>query len=115
MPFAAPAMTGWVDDSSVWPQGIYEWREVIAFAASIVFSYLTGMLLGRLSLSKKSKTLSYQPSHPLLSSVLTGLGDEHVPAATLQVISKKINEVFTAIVAIATTIMAIYTGLKGLL
>jgi hypothetical protein len=39
-------ITSLVDHSPVWPQNLFEWREVLEYSASIAFSFLTGMLLG---------------------------------------------------------------------
>ena len=39
-------ITSLVDKSPVWPQNLFEWKEVLEYSASIAFSFLTGMLLG---------------------------------------------------------------------
>lgn len=108
-------VTSHVDGSPIWPQTIYVWRDLIEFAASISFSYITGMLLGRLSFLKSSNltnsaTVNQRPS----GRWLIDKEDERVQSASLQIIAKKINELTATIGAIVTTIVAIYTGLKGL-
>lgn len=110
------AVTSYVDDSPIWPQTIYVWRDLIEFATSITFSYVTGMLLGRLSfLKSNSPVTSAVVSRQTSVSWLLNKNDEHMPSASLQIIAKKINEFTATIAAIVTTIVAIYTGLKGLL
>jgi hypothetical protein len=109
-------VTSHVDDSPVWPQTIYVWRDLINFSASISFSYLTGMLLGRISFLKSNSTIT---TTSITSDTTGGLflekNEERVSSTTLQIIAKKLNELITTIGAIVTTIIAIYTGLKGLL
>ena len=109
-------VTSYVDDSPIWPQTIYVWRDLIEFATSITFSYVTGMLLGRLSfLKSNSPVASAVVSRQTSVSWPLNKNDEHVPSASLQIIAKKISEFTATIGAIVTTIVAIYTGLKGLL
>ena len=109
------AVTSYVDDSPIWPQTIYVWRDLIEFAASISFSYITGMLLGRLSFLKSNSIMvSTSVNRQTSGSWLADKNDERVPSASLQMIAKKISEFTATIGAIVTTIVAIYTGLKGL-
>lgn len=109
-------VTSYVDDSPVWPQTIYVWRDLIDFSASITFSYVTGMLLGRLSFLKSNSTITPTSLIPLTAGGwLLDKNEERVPSNSLSIIAKKINEFAATIGAIVTTIVAIYTGLKGLL
>lgn len=108
------AVTSFVDDAPMWPQSIYVWRDLIEFAASISFSYVTGMFLGRLSFLKKRNTSSRTPSNRKSDQWLIDTDDERAQSASLQFIAKKISEFTTTLGAIITTIIAIYTGLKGL-
>ncbi|MFY9137258.1 hypothetical protein [Zwartia sp.] len=109
-------VTSHVDDSPIWPQTIYVWRDLIEFAMSITFSYVTGMLLGRLSFLKSNSPVT---STTVITHTAGGWfldkNEEQVPSASLQIIAKKINEFTATLGAIITTIIAIYTGLKGLL
>ncbi len=109
------AITGLVDHTAIWPQSIYEWREVIEYAASITFSFLSGMLLGGLLNTRKTDLPDGRKKHPLLGEMMGRLGKEQASPANLQVVAKKLNELATAGTALFTTGMAIYTGLKGLL
>lgn len=107
--------TSYVDESPLWPQTIYIWRDLIEFAASISFSYMTGMLLGRRSFLKSINiTTSSTAAHPASSGWLSDKNEERLPSVSLEIVAKKINEFTATIGAIVTTIVAIYTGLKGL-
>ena len=108
------AATSYVDDSPIWPQTIYVWRDLIEFAASISFSYLTGMFLGRLSFLKSKSITTAAALNRKSDGWLIDTNDERAPSPSLQFIAKKISEFTTTIGAIVTTIIAIYTGLKGL-
>jgi hypothetical protein len=109
-------VTSYVDDTSVWPQTIYVWRDLIDFSASISFSYMTGMLLGRLSFLKLNNAITPTSVIPhTAGGWLLDKNEERASSTSLQIIVKKINEFAAAIGAIVTTIVAIYTGLKGLL
>jgi len=98
------------------PQGRVEWREFAEYAASVGFSYLTGMLLGRL--------LSFR-AEPLTSGALLGGGWKVALARHLvsgppnikkiEAAVNRINEVSNTAVAFGTTALSLYTGLKGLL
>lgn len=109
------AVTSHVDHSPIWPQTIYVWRDFVEFAASIAFSYITGMLLGRLSFLKSNSALKVSADGLHASGNWLSNKDENQAAsASVQIIAKKINEFTATIGAIVTTIVAIYTGLKGL-
>lgn len=108
------AATSFVDDSPIWPQSIYVWRDLIEFAASISFSYLTGMLLGRLAFLKSNSAMPSTTSNRQTQGWPMDGRDERAPSASLQIVAKKISEFTATLGAIVTTIVAIYTGLKGL-
>ena len=109
------AVTSHVDHSPIWPQTIYVWRDFIEFAASITFSYITGMLLGRLSFLKLTGVPRVSPDTRHTSgNWLSNKDEAQATSMSLQIMAKKINEFTATIGAIVTTIVAIYTGLKGL-
>lgn len=104
-------------DGVAWlPQGRGEWREFGEYAASVGFSYLTGMLLGRL-LARRPEGLApgeFQGGGwkvMLARHLVSGPPSFEKIQATVT----KINEVSSSLVAIGTTALSIYTGLKGLL
>lgn len=106
------AATGWVDGTPVLPQGAREWREFIEYAASIGFSYLTGMLLGRL-LRLRRRAAIRQASMAVALTRLVQNGGQHT--VQVQQTVQKFNEFGGAMIAAATTVMSIYTGLKGVI
>ena len=110
-------LVAYVDGVPWLPQGRVEWREFAEYAASIGFSYLTGMLLGRL-LARRVPTLPVESE--------AGQGGWKMALARrlvsgppsiekLQKAVSRINEVSSSLVAIGTTVLSIYTGLKDLL
>lgn len=108
------AATSVVDDSPIWPESIYVWRDLLEFSASISFSYLTGMFLGKLAFLKSNSPLSLAVSNRQAVGWLRDDNEESAPSASVQLIAKKISEFTATLGAIVTTIVAIYTGLKGL-
>lgn len=106
------AATGWLDATPVLPEGAREWREFIEYAASIGFSYLTGMLLGRLVRLRRRAAIR-QASVAAALSRLVQNGTQHT--VQVQQAVQKFNDFGGAMIAAATTLMSIYTGLKGVI
>jgi hypothetical protein len=106
-------ITSLVDHSPVWPQNLFEWKEVVQYATSIAFSFLTGMLLGRIAYNAKQKRKKVKLlKSPLLIAPLNN------PSTSLEGIHgvlKKLQEYGGTIVALGTTAVSIYTGLKGII
>ncbi len=82
------AIVGMVDQTPLLPRNAFEWREVLEYSASIAFSFLTGMLISRVTGG------SVNPDH-------------------LHTLSSNFKTIGGSIAAILTTIVSIYTGLKG--
>ena len=82
------AIIGMVDAHPLLPRNAFEWREVLEYSASIAFSFLTGMLISRVTGGK-------------------------VDSDNLHALSTNFKTVGGSIAAILTTIVSIYTGLKG--
>ncbi|QWD99981.1 hypothetical protein FD967_08050 [Polynucleobacter sp. JS-Mosq-20-D10] len=108
-------MTSIVDGSPIWPQNIFEWREVLEYSASIAFSFLTGMLLGGVAYASKQRHLRKASINPFLKAVVTGLGEGQISPSNLHGLMKKLQEYGGTIVALGTTAVSIYTGLKGII
>jgi hypothetical protein len=108
-------VTSLVDGSSVWPRSTFEWREVLEYAASISFSFLTGMLLGGVAFAKKQRLLRSASINPMLKAVATGLGEGKLSPGNLYILMKNIQEYGATFVAFGTTALSIYTGLKGII
>lgn len=103
--FGMSALTGAVDGTPVLPQNALEWREFVEFSASVAFSFLTGLLLvqRRLALSKMPNT----------QGVIVYLaGHLNIGGLTLPEKIERLNELWGKVVAAATTVISVYTGLK---
>lgn len=107
-------MTSLVDGSPIWPQNTFEWREVLEYSASIAFSFLTGMLLGGVAYASKQRHLRKAAINPFLKAVVAGLGEGRISPTSLHGLMKKLQEYGGTIVALGTTAVSIYTGLKGI-
>lgn len=107
-------ITAVVDGTPILPQSAVEWKEFIEYSASISFSFLTGMLLGGLAYVRKHRT-RHMSVNPWVAAVVTGLGDGKLSPETLQMLMRKVNDFGGTIVALGTTIVSIYTGLKSVL
>jgi len=106
-------ITSLVDHSPVWPQNLFEWKEVIQYATSIAFSFLTGMLLGRIAYNAKQKRKKVKL---LKSSLLSApLNDATASLEDIHGVMKTLQEYGGTIVALGTTAVSIYTGLKGII
>lgn len=108
-------MTTLVDGSPIWPQNIFEWREVLEYSASIAFSFLTGMLLGGVTYANKRRHLEAALINPFLKVVVSGLGEGKIAPVSLYGGMKQLQEYGGTIVALGTTAVSIYTGLKGII
>lgn len=108
-------MTSMVDHSPIWPQNTFEWREVLEYAASIAFSFLTGMLLGGVAYASRQRHLRTALINPFLKAVVSGLGEGRISPTSLHGMMKTLQEYGGTIVALGTTAVSIYTGLKGII
>lgn len=108
-------MTSLVDASPIWPKNTFEWREVLEYSASIAFSFLTGMLLGGVTYASNQRHLRAALINPFLKAVVTGLGEGGISPSSLHGMMKKVQEYGGTMVALGTTVVSIYTGLKGII
>jgi len=101
------AITALVDQVSLWPQGAVEIREFIEFAASIGLSFTTGLWLHRWA---EQRILHKQVLlQRLRAAGVAGLGNGALTESLT-----RWSDLGSAAVALCTTAMSIYTGLKGL-
>ena len=102
------AITAAIDQVPVWPQGTVEIREFIEFSASIGLSFITGLWLHRWIEQRalqKQILLAHLRTNRLGS---LGVGGELTQSLT------RWSDFGSAAVALGTTAMSIYAGLKGL-
>ena len=107
------AITGWVDHTPVMPQNMLEWKEFIEYAASISFSFLTGMWLGAMAYQRTHRRA--QRSNRILSLVVANLSEGKLSADSVKQLVSKLESLGGTAVAIGTMTMSVYTGLKSLL
>lgn len=106
-------ITSLVDRTPVLPQNAFEWREYLEYAASISLSFLTGMLLGHLWRSRRERLVGASAS--LVQRTLQHLVGGQLSPKQLSELVKKLEEYGGSLMAVGTTAMSIYTGLKGVL
>ena len=105
-------ITALVDQTPIWPQNTLEWKEFLEYGSSISLSFLTGMLIGTLLYMQKHKP---KKVNPLLKAVVSLFRDEKIsPEAMIQTI-QKLEGLGGSLIALGTTAMSIYTGLKAVL
>jgi hypothetical protein len=104
-------ITSLVDQSPVLPQNLFEWREVLEYAASIAFSFLTGMLIGGIVYNQQHPNKSAQ-IEPLMRFFIRKLRNGELSPENLHDLMKKLNDYGRTILALGTTAISIYTGLK---
>jgi len=107
-------VTSLVDHSPVLPDSMAEWRELMEYASSIAFSFLTGMLLGGVTYASKHQH-KMEPINPFFKAAISGLSKDKLSPQAVHGIMKTINEYGGTVVALCTTALSIYTGLKHVL
>lgn len=98
-------VTAAIDGVPLWPQNMLEVREFVEFAASIGFSFVTGLWLGGW-LDRRREISARRQRIAGLSAVN---GQQMAESLT------RLNDIGSAVVAFATTAFSIYTGLKDFL
>ena len=107
-------ITSLVDKSPVWPQNLFEWKEVLEYSASIAFSFLTGMLLGGVAYASKQRRRQAGVMNALIQLASTQSAGG-VSIQGVHGLMKSLQEYGGSIVALGTTAVSIYTGLKGII
>ena len=107
-------ITSLVDRSPVFPQNLFEWKELLEYSASIAFSFLTGMLLGRVAFAAEQRRRQAG-----IMSALNKAASSHAKSASASIqgvfgLMKTVEEHGGTVVALGTTAASIYTGLKGI-
>lgn len=108
-------ITSLVDQTPILPQNAFEWREYLEYAASISFSFLTGMLLGGVAYAHKHRRPTPITTGPLAKAMALGTSGKKLSPARLQQLMSVLNEYGSSAVALGSTALSIYTGLKSIL
>ena len=106
-------ITSLVDHSPVFPQNLFEWKEVLEYSASIAFSFLTGMLLGRVAYAGKQR----RRQAGIMSALIKVASSQSKGGVSIQGahgLMKSLEDYYGTVVAFGTTAVSIYTGLKGI-
>jgi hypothetical protein len=106
------AITGKADNTPVLPQDLRETREMIEFAASIAFAFVTGMLIGRWRYHRIQT--KRQPSRLVvfLAQLLTTDADGQLG---IQKMTARITKLVAALTPAITAGISVYTGIKTFL
>jgi len=108
-------ITHLVDHTQVLPEDRLEWKEFIEYAASIAFSFMAGMALGRM-LWRRGQLGPHTPEAKGLTLKLAKLvSSTHDSAEKIQNTVTKINDIRSSLTTAAATAAALYTGLQGVL
>ena len=108
-------ITSLVDHSPVWPQNLFEWKEVLEYSASIAFSFLTGMLLGRVAYENRQRRRKSGLLQSLAKAASGSLSEGGASLQSVHGLMKTLQEYGGTVVALGTTAVSIYTGLKGII
>lgn len=108
-------ITSLVDHSPIWPQNLFEWKEVLEYSASIAFSFLTGMLLGGVTYAAKQRARRAGLVTSMMKVAALNFQDGGASLKNVHGLMKTLQEYGGTIVALGTTAVSIYTGLKGII
>lgn len=106
-------ITGLVDQTPVLPQDKREWKEFIEYAASVGFSFMTGMVLGRMRWQRRQTALDIEKARGLVVKIARMVATGQESAEKIQSTVKKLNDLGGSLAAAGTTAAAAYTGLQG--
>ena len=108
-------ITSLVDHTPVWPQNLFEWKEVLEYSASIAFSFLTGMLLGGVAYAAKQRARRAGLVSSMMKVASINFKDGGASLKNVHGLMKTLQEYGGTVVALGTTAVSIYTGLKGII
>ena len=107
-------ITSLVDRTPIWPQNFFEWKEVLEYSASIAFSFLTGMLLGGVAYAGKQR----RRQAGIMNALIKVASTQSAGGISIQGVHglmKSLQDYGGTVVALGTTAVSIYTGLKGII
>jgi len=107
------SITSLADKTPILPQNNLEVKEFLEYSSSILFSYFTGMLLGSFRYAKKHQIKS-NTNNFALRLMINIFTSGKISPQSMQNIMSKINEFGGTIVALGSTLVSVYTGLKAL-
>ncbi|WP_162784988.1 hypothetical protein [Polynucleobacter necessarius] len=108
-------ITSLVDRSPIWPQNLFEWKEVLEYSASIAFSFLTGMLLGGVAYAAKKRARKAGLPSSMMTVASLNFKDGGASVKNVHGLLKTLHEYGGTVVALGTTAVSIYTGLNDII
>ena len=105
-------ITALVDQTPIWPQNTLEWKEFLEYGCSISLSFLTGMLVGSMVYMSRHRSPSV---NPFLKTLVPLFNKEKMSPEALKLTIQKIEGLGGSLIALGTTAMSIYTGLKAVM
>ena len=106
------AVTGHVDKVPVMPENLREWREFIEYAASITFSFVTGLFLGKLRYHQLQKPA--QPSR-LVVLIAQLFAKQEDGQLGVQKLITRITAIAGAAAPAVSGAVSVYTAIKAVL
>lgn len=101
-----------VDGTPIFPSSVVEWREFIEYSVSIVLGFISGVLFGSLVYVGRHKM---KVSSPLVSAIIVRLRGKKLSGDAIQRAVNNVNQLGATLLALGTTLMSIYAGLKSVL
>jgi len=108
-------VTHLVDSAPVLPQDTREWKEFIEYAASVGFSYMTGMVIGRMLWRRRKAAWQTERAKGLVLKLAQALTTGKANADRIHSTVKKIHDIRNSLTIAATTAASAYTGLHGVI
>lgn len=99
-----------VDMVPALPASAQEWREFAEYAASIGFSYATGLLMGCMTFQRH-----HRQNEGFVVRAVKAFSKGKTNVERVHALAKRLNDIGGSIVAAGTTVISIYTGLKDFL
>lgn len=109
------AITSYVDGTPIMPADRRDWIEFLEYAASVGFSYVTGMVLGRMNWRRRRVELATVQANDLLYLLVDLASKGQDKAVKVKMTVDKLKDFGSSLTAAATTAASIYTGLQGFL
>lgn len=108
-------LTAWIDHTAILPQDKREWKEFVEYAASVGFSFVTGMVIGRMLWRRRQAERQALLASELVLKLARMVATGQQSAEKLSATVKKINDLRNSLAIAATSATSAYMGLKGFL
>lgn len=104
-----------VDNTPVLPADMREWKEFIEYAASVGFSFTTGMVIGRMLWRRRKAAWQVERTKGLVLRIAKALTAGKESADKIHATVKKIHDIRNSVAVAATSAASVYTGLHGVI